>query len=94
MAEENVKPNAHEFDCRRYIVPGDYVDYGSMKACDEAQQIDRRVSPVPCHTEVKAVYAAFVVVRLKKVTECVNRWDIQKINGTPVGNAVGYFGKA
>ena len=86
-----VLPNKHLFDCRRYIRPGDRIVYDSMKACDNVGQVDRS-NPLPYEATVIKTYESFVIVKLKKITECVNRWDISKINDRHVGNKIGYFG--
>lgn len=71
------------FDCRKYIKPGDRICYDSMFACPNADKVQRHES-IPHRATVTAVYEAFVAVRLRKVTETVNRWDIISVNGTPL----------
>lgn len=73
-----------EFDCRRYVRPGDLVmiktNTSSLgKEVDVAEGI------------VASVYAAHIQVWVNGVIEGVNRWNIRKINGRPVGNSIGYF---
>ena len=83
-------PNMHLFDCRRYIVPGDIIQFDSWKACETVNNVDRYTS-IKVEAPVVDVYENFVVVNLKKIRDCVNRWDISKINGRSIGNS-GYFG--
>lgn len=80
-----------EFDCRRYIKPGDMIHFDSMKACDIPNQVDRFASTIPYSGLVEAVYEKFVIVRLKTMSECVSRWNITKINDVHVGNGAGCF---
>ena len=84
-------PNAHLFDCRRFIRPGDTIQYESIKCCDRPEDVDRHSSTIPYEGYVLGVYEKFVIVKLKRITECVNRWDIRRINGKTVGNETGYF---
>ena len=86
-----IAPNMHLFDCRHYILPGDKILYESIKACDSPSQVDRYTT-IKYEAIVSEVFEKFVYVKLKKVKECVNRWDIIKINDRPVGNVSGYFG--
>lgn len=91
MQPRLVEPNKHKFDCRHYILPGDRIQYDSMKACDSANNVDR-YTPIKYEATVVSVYETFVIVKLKKVYECVNRWDISKINDRSIGSRSGYFG--
>lgn len=86
-----VAPNKYKFDCRHYILPGDIIQYESMKACDGVNNVDRYTS-IRYEAPVVAVHEQFVIVKLKRIYECVNRWDISKINGRSIGSGSGYFG--
>lgn len=68
------------FDCRRYVRPGDVITFTSSWHCNETQDATG-VLLTPCKAIVSAVYERYVMVRLKRMTECVNRWDIQAVNG-------------
>lgn len=76
------------FDCRRYIQPGDVVTFMSSWHCNEVQGTTG-VLFAPCKAIVSAVYERYVMVKLKHLTECVNRWDIQAVNGLKIH--AGYF---
>ena len=80
------------FDCRKHIRPGDVIRCHSMKACDTYDQV-LRSGTIQTDALVLGVYESFVMVKLKRVTECINRWDIIKINGRPVGNKIGLLGR-
>lgn len=68
------------FDCRRYIKPGDVITFPSAWHCNETQDATG-VLLTPCKAIVEAVHERFVMVRLGHLTECVNRWDINAVNG-------------
>ena len=70
------------FDCRRYIRPGDMIWYDSMFACPTADSVQRH-SSIPHCAMVTAVYEKFVVVKLQKTVESVNRWNIISVNNRP-----------
>ena len=72
--------NDFYFDCRRYIKPGDLIWYDSMFACPTADKVARHDS-IPHCAMVVAVYEKLVKVKLRKTTECVNRWNIISVNG-------------
>ncbi len=71
------------FDCRRYIKPGDRVEFNSMWGCSSSDDVARR-NPSVYSGNVTKVYERFVMVKLKRVEECVNRCDILSINGKKV----------
>lgn len=73
------------FDCRRYIHPGDRVMIDSMWCCDSTEDGAHR-HQIPSYGTVVAVYRKFIRVKLKKVTECVNRWDVLELRGRNVMN--------
>ena len=75
-----------EFDCRRYILPGDLVLVGTNKAADA------RSDPQTHEGIVIAAYPAFILVKLEEIVDSVNRWNIIKVNGRSVGNSSGWFG--
>lgn len=77
------QPNGFRFDCRKYVKPGDKIYFHSMWLCTSVDNVQRR-EPIPAHGIVVGVYEAFVRVKLRRVTECVNRWDIIDINGKHV----------
>lgn len=83
--------NINEFDCRNYISVGDKIKYLSMKACDTGAQVDRSLMMIPYYGIVTDVYNNFVIVKLKRIRESVNRWDIISINDKHVGNNIGHF---
>lgn len=87
----SVNANIDLFDCRHYIIPGDVIRYQSIRACDVPGQVDR-YSYIKYEGVVEEVHERFVVVKLKKVRDFVNRWNIIKVNDIPVGNESGYFG--
>ena len=64
------------------IKPGDKVFFHSYGACNSASQLCRSCSSaVPATGTVLKVYPRYVLVKLKKVRECV-MWDsIAKVNG-------------
>ena len=68
------------FDCRRYIRPGDVLTFESVWHCNETQDATG-VLATPCKAIVEVVHERFVTVRLKRLAECVNRWDISAVNG-------------
>ncbi len=74
------------FDCRRYIRPGDRVVIDSVWCCDRVVIDSAHRHQMPSCGMVVAVYRKFIRVKLKKVTECVNRWDILELNGRDVMN--------
>ena len=75
-----------EFDCRRYIRPGDLLQVHTMKTGATG------LYEVPQEAVVLQAFEKFVLVRYRFVTETVGRWNISKINGHPVGNHSGWFG--
>ena len=89
--KEIPQPNMHLFDCRNYIFAGDTINYMSYKACSRVDDV-QRLNAIPYEAMVINVYEKFVEVLLKKQTELVSRWNIEKVNGVPLGNKNGYFG--
>lgn len=71
------------FDCRNYIKPGDTIFFKSMWACDGADDSARR-NPVDAYGTAVRIHREYIWVKLRKTTECVNRWDIIKVNRTEV----------
>lgn len=78
------------FDCREYIKPGDLIQFDSMFACPTADNVARHESIVSCGTVV-AVYESFVIVKLRKIVEGVNRWNIRTVNNRKVSGKGGCF---
>lgn len=76
--------NQHEFDCRRYIKPGDVIKFDSMWGC-ELLTSSKHGMTVSSGRAVK-MCERFVFVKLRNVTECVNRWAIRSINGKKINN--------
>lgn len=63
------------FDCRRFVKPGDKVKY--FVDAKDAGIFD-------AVADVIAVFEKFLIVQGKHITICVNRWDIQNVNGISV----------
>jgi hypothetical protein len=61
-----------EFDCRRYIKPGDAVKFHHDNKDNELS--DGIFS-------VLEVYEQFVVLKGNRTNITVNRWDIESVNG-------------
>ena len=72
-----------EFDLRRFVKPGDEIQYESEWKCDKAAEVQRR-DPIIHTAKVVEVYPRFCFVQLKQVKEGVNRWDIRSVNGHPL----------
>lgn len=72
-----------DWDLRKHVKIGDRITYGSTFRCEGADDLQRR-ELIPNSAVVTAVYRDFCMVRLKRVVEGVNRWDIYKINGVDV----------
>lgn len=85
MRKETPIGNKYLYDCRRYIKPGDHVIVDSMWCCDQSMDSQRH-DAIPHAGTVVAVYEKFIRVKLRRVTECVNRWDILELNGRDVMN--------
>ncbi len=66
------------------IKPGDKISFNSYGACNNTTQLCRSCSSaIPAVGTVLRVYPRYVLVRLKRVRECV-MWDsIAKLNGFP-----------
>jgi hypothetical protein len=61
-----------EFDCRRYIKPGDAVKF----------HYDNKDSEISDGLfSVKEVYEQFVILSGNYTNITVNRWDIESVNG-------------
>ena len=85
MKETMDLSNRHELDCRRYIKPGDVIQFGSMYVCE---CVDEAAHRNICRAQGRAVRAfeQFVYVKLRNVKGCVNRWRIRSISGKKVSN--------
>lgn len=77
----NIPPTAKYFDCRRYIKPDCEIQFYSMNSCPTVNDVTCK-GFLTAKGIVKKVYAEFVIVQLNHTTECVNRWDIIKVNDT------------
>lgn len=73
------------FDCRRYIKPGDIVEFDSAWWCNQVSGTGGH-NMIRCRGTAVRAYPEFVLVKLRHVTECVNRWDIHSVNGKHVVN--------
>lgn len=97
MRDPEIIVDRNEFDCRRYILKGDAIEYKSAKTSDGFGGMQRHIL-IPNKATVCDVYEKFVVVKFKDnhmnkwIVECVNRWNITKINNRKVGNNSGWFG--
>lgn len=76
--EKHFAPRAYqahgleEFDCRRYIKPGDAVKF----------HYDNKGSEISDGLfSVKEVYEQFVILSGNYTNITVNRWDIESVNG-------------
>lgn len=76
--EKHFAPRAYqahglnEFDCRRYIKPGDAVKF----------HYDNKDSEISDGLfSVKEVYEQFVILSGNYTNITVNRWDIESVNG-------------
>ncbi len=74
------------FDCRRYIKPGDIIEYGSVWGCEGIETVGWRRDQLMWRGRVVKVYEKFIFVKLKNVTEGLNRWNIHTLNGRRVKN--------
>ena len=83
--KDMVRPES-EFDCRKYVLPGDTVLVNTLKSAD------CRCDAVPMEAQCLETYKTHIVVRLNCIRESVRRWNIIKINGIPLGNCSGWFG--
>lgn len=83
-----------EFDLRRHVKIGDRILFNSMWRCENACDVGR-YDMAPYEADVVAVYERFCMVQLKRLVECVNRWDILQVNGKTVnfGSDAGRKGK-
>ena len=76
------KADANLYDLRRFLKPVDTITFDSYMACKNAAELARApFAAVIATARVVRVYKYFCFAQLKTVQECVNRWDIYKING-------------
>ena len=97
MRDPAIVVDRNEFDCRRYVLIGDVVEYKSIICCTDIKSAQKHES-VLNKAVVYDSYEKFVVVKFKNKPngdwkfESVNRWNLTKINGRAVGNNSGWFG--
>lgn len=77
--KENIETNEQFFDCRNYIHKGDKIEYLSMFGSNSSSDTSRH-NYVQYTGIVESVYKKFIFVKIKHGMECVNRWDILKVN--------------
>lgn len=66
---------------KHYIRPGDMITYDSTKAIIKPFDVGRAPgAEVTCTAPVIAVYPDFVIVQLRVVRDCANRWNIKSVN--------------